>query len=108
MRVFLDLQKAFDTTDRRVLIKILERYGIMDRELDWFVSYFQNSRQLVIFKDEKSRVESVNYGVGQGSIAGHIIYMNDIVKCSEKLKFIMYADATNLCVSSPRLEDNIN
>ena len=34
MGVFSDLQKAFDTIDRRVLIKILERYGIMDRELE--------------------------------------------------------------------------
>ena len=54
--VFLDLQKAFDTKDRRVLIKKQERYGIMDRELDWFVSYFQNRRQFVVYKDEKSRV----------------------------------------------------
>ena len=109
--VFLDMQKAFDTIDRRVLIKKLERYGIMDWELDCFISYFQNRRQFVVYKDEKSRVDSVNYGIAQGSIAGpiqYIIYMNDIVRCSDKLKFIMYADDTNICVSSPQLEDGIN
>ena len=30
--------------------------------------------------------------------------MNDIVRCSDKLKFIMYADDTSTRVSSPRLE----
>ena len=111
MGVFLDLHKAFDTLNRKVLIKKLERYGIMDREFDWFISYFQNRRQFVVYKDEKSQVESVNYGIAQGSIAGpilYIIYMNDIVRCSDKLKFIMYADDTNICVSSPQLEDSIN
>ena len=34
--------------------------------------------------------------------------MNDIVRCSDKLKFILYADDTNICVSSPQLEDSIN
>ena len=34
--------------------------------------------------------------------------MNDIARCSDKLKFIMYADDTNICVSSPKLEDSIN
>ena len=73
--VVLDLQIAFDTIDRRVLIKKLERYGIMNRELDWFVSYFQSRRQFVVYKDENSRVESVNYGIAHRSIAGPILYI---------------------------------
>ena len=47
----------------------------MDRELDWFVSYFQSRRQFVVYKDENSRVESVNYGIAHRSIAGPILYI---------------------------------
>ena len=84
----------------------LEKYDIMERELDWFVSYFQNCRQFVVYERWKitSRI-CVNYGVAQRSIVRpiqYIIYnyeclLNDIVRYSDKLKFIMY---TNICTGS--------
>ena len=54
-----------------------------------------------IFKD-------VSCGVPQGSILGpllFIIYINDIQKCSNLFKFIIFADDTNLFVSDRNLDD---
>ncbi len=45
--VFIDLKKAFDTIDHRVLINKLENYGIRGVVLDWMKSYISNRLQFV-------------------------------------------------------------
>ena len=111
--VFIDLQKAFDSIDRSKLIGKLMYYGVIDTELKWFQSYFHNRVQYVCFGDSQSQRLPVNFGVIQGSILGpllFIIYINDIVQCSESLKYIIYADDTNVFITydSSRLNDCVN
>ena len=46
---------------------------------------------------------SAKYCTRQGSVLDpllHIIYVNDIVKCDEELRFIMYIDDTNILTDS--------
>ena len=47
---FVDLQEAFDTISHNKLISKLERYGVRDKELDWFKSYLFN-RQIQIYEN---------------------------------------------------------
>ena len=43
--LFLDLKKAFDTVDHKILSNKLQMYGIGVGELDWFKDYLSNRVQ---------------------------------------------------------------
>ena len=49
--IFLDLCKAFDTVDHKILLAKLEYYGIKGVVNDWFASYLSNRRQFVSLFD---------------------------------------------------------
>ena len=97
--IFLDLSKAFDTLDHKILIKKLEFYGVSDGPGKLLESYLSNRKQYVVFDDINSHVLDIKTGVPQGSILGpllFLIYINDIVKSSNLFKFILFADDTTI------------
>ena len=97
--IFLDLSKAFDTLDHKIMIKKLEFYGVSDGPGKLLESYLSNRKQYVVFDDINSQVLDIKTGVPQGSILGpllFLIYINDIVKSSNLFKFILFADDTTI------------
>ena len=111
--VFIDLRKAFDTVslDHRLLCKKLEFYGIRGIAQDWITSYLSNRTQHVSYDGHASDNLEITCGVPQGSILGpqlFILYVNDMCNVSKLLKFILFADDTNIFYSQDRLPELVN
>ena len=96
--VFIDLKKAFDTVDHKILLHKLDHYGFRGVINKWFSSYLEGRTQTTRIGSFISKRENISCGVPQGSVLGPIlflIYVNDIQESSDKLKFFLFADDTN-------------
>ena len=77
----------------------LYHYGIRGISNDWIKSYLENRKQFVQYDDAISDYKEILCGVPQGSILGpklFILYINDICNISEIMKFVLFADDTNI------------
>ncbi len=64
--VFVDLKKAFDTVDHKILCDKLKIYGVQQRELSWFKSYLSMRKQFCRVNGVCSGWENIDIGVPQG------------------------------------------
>ena len=106
--IFLDLKKAFDTINHDILLDKMSFYGVRGIVFDWVKNYLSNRAQCVSYDGEYSVKQPIKCGVPQGSILGpilFILYINDLCFTSEKLKYILFADDTNLLYSNSNLND---
>ena len=97
--LYLDLSKAFDSINHDILLDKLRYYGVTDGSIQLLKSYLSNRKQYVQIDGVMSSMQYIQTGIPQGSIVGPLlfsIYINDIVKCTEKFNCILYADDTTL------------
>ena len=73
--VFIDLSKAFDTVDHKILIAKLENYGIKGINLLWFISYLEHCKQFIQYDISSTSYKSIICGVPQGSVLGPLLFL---------------------------------
>ena len=64
--VFVDLSKAFDTVNHKILISKLENYEIRGKKLLWFISYLTNRTQFIKYINANTGFQKIVCGVLQG------------------------------------------
>lgn len=104
---FLDFKRAFETIDRNILIKKLQRINFSPNIIKWFTCFLNERKQRTKIGNVYSNDIHVNIGVPQGSKLSNllfILYINDTTKIDEAAQFVMYADDTSVSV----VADDIN
>ena len=104
----MDISKAFDSLNHRILLGKLDSLGVSDQSLRWFKSYLFERKQSVVINSSVSDPCSIQLGVPQGSILGPLlfnIYINSLPNATKDAKMILYADdAALLCAASTAAE----
>ena len=115
LSVFIDLAKAFDTVNNKILLRKMEIYDIGGITLKWFENYLANRKQYIQISNTKNTdLKDVVCGVPQGSILVSLlflIYVNDLQYASNLLDPIMFADETNLFYAEENIKtlfDTVN
>ena len=107
LTIFLDLRKAFDTVDHKIMVEKLRRYGIRNTAGNWFQSYLDHRKQFCSVNGQRSKTSEVTCGIPQGSCLGpllFIIYLNDFEKCLKFSQANIYADDTSVTIASDDVE----
>ena len=96
--VFLDLKKAFDTLDHKIMLAKLESFGCRGTVFELLKSYLSDRKQYLHVDGFNSSCESVKCGVPQGSVLGtllFLLYINDLPNCVNA-GITFFADDTNI------------
>ena len=100
LTIFLDMTKAFDSLNHKILLSKLDRYGFRGQVNNWFCSYLCGRTQTVCLNNSYSQPRLIMHGVPQGSILGpllFLIYINDVfLDCG--VKSVLYADDATLVI----------
>ena len=108
--VFLDLSKAFDLIDHKILARKLEYYGFRGKFLEFLLSFIKDQKYFVNVNGKNSETKLVNIGVPQGSTLGpllFLLYINDMRLCSTELELTQFADDSTITYSSENLPEAV-
>lgn len=106
--VFMDLRKAFDIVDHKLLLRVLETFGIRGKANDLIRSFLTNRTQIVRVNGVASVRHLIKSGVIQGSCLGpflFLLFVNAIGNIRTTGKLFLFADDAALVQISDPTDD---
>ena len=101
--IYIDLKKAFDTVQHKILLYKLQHYGIGVLACQWFESYLSKRKQFLVINNTQSDISDLcEYGVPQGSVLRpmlFLLFINDIHRSLSEITLKLFADDTNCFIS---------
>jgi hypothetical protein len=111
--IFIDLTKAYDVLNHKLLLEKLTSYGIRRTTNSWFKSYLTNRRQFIEINQSDSSNVMVNryrssfmeikQGMPQGSVLGlllFLLYINDLPLNIYGANLVMFDDDINVLITN--------
>ena len=107
--IFLDLSKAFDRVPHERLLHKLNRHGIDNPLLLWFINSLKNRQQRVTIRGTYSNWSPVTFGVPQGRILGPPLFLLNVNDISNAVtsSIKMFADDTKIYREINNAEDTL-
>ncbi|CAB4010142.1 Hypothetical predicted protein [Paramuricea clavata] len=109
--IYLDMSKAFDRVNHKILIEKLRHLGLTNL-VRWFKSYLYRRRQQVTVLGATSPTLPVTSGVPQGSILGSVLFLlyvlNDLPDKFSSSKIAAFAVDTKIIKRISSIPDNIH
>lgn len=108
MSIFIDIRKAFDTVDFKILLDRLKCMGIRGTSLQWFESYLLGRSLRVVLNDVTSSSYRLKCGVPQGSVLGpllYLVYVDAVRFYLQDVCVTTFADDTALTVCAKSIEE---
>ena len=97
--ILIDLQKAFDTLNHKILLEKVKCIGFSDKTIKWFHSNPANRAFFVSLDNAFLEVGAINCGVHQWSLLGSLLfllYINGIPQTLPNSHIYLYADDTTI------------
>ena len=107
--VFLDLAKAFNSISHKIFLKKAENFNPSQSTILLLKLVLENRTQCVKLGFDLSDKLTINHGVPQGTVLGHLIFLLYVNNFSEKLEgendVVQFADDTSIICKFERNEN---
>ena len=103
--VAIDISKAFDTIDHRLLLEVVLTTEVNNNLLHWLAAWLRGRQACFHYQGARSKFKNIRLGVPQGSVLSPLLFNLFVAGCPEAADILSsFADDFSAMESSPDLD----